>query len=174
MSPASDAPPAHPGPAQGFWRRRLLRPLLDQLRQGVSPEQLALTLALGATVGILPILGATTLACALLALWLRLNQPVIQLVNYLMYPLQLALLIPFFRLGEWLFRQPPVPIFSVPELLQRFQAGPTQFLIDYGLVGFYGLVVWLLCAPLLLAAIYGISRPLLRRLAGLRSGTRAG
>jgi len=161
-------PPAKPA---GFWQRRLLQPLLDQLRQGVSPQQLALTLALGVTVGVLPVLGATTLVCAVLAVWLRLNQPVIQLVNYLMYPLQLALLIPFLRAGEWLFDRPPVPIFSVSALLERFQASPGQFLIDYGLVGLYGLCVWLLCAPALIALIYWGTQPLLNRLAGLRSRT---
>ena len=168
MSDDSTAP-APAAPRAGFWRRRLLQPLLDQLRQGVSPGKLALTLALGVTVGLLPILGSTTIACAGVAVWLRLNQPVIQLVNYLMYPLQIALLIPFFRAGEWLFRQPPVPMFSVAELIARFQAGPGQFLLDYGMVGLYGVVVWALCAPLLIALIYAISRPLLMRLAALRS-----
>lgn len=153
----------------GFWRRRLLQPLLDQLRQGVSPHELALTLALGVTVAVLPVLGSTTLICALLAVWLRLNQPLIQLVNYLMYPLQLALLFPFLRAGEWLFRQPPVPLFSISALMERFSAGPGQFLLDYGRVGLYGLVVWLLCAPLLMAVIYWSSRPLLTRMARLRT-----
>ena len=32
---------------------------------------------------------------AVVAFWLRLNQPVIQLVNWLAYPLQFALLLPF-------------------------------------------------------------------------------
>lgn len=155
-------------PAAGFWQRRLLQPLLDQLRQGVTPEKLALTVALGFTVGLLPILGSTTIACAAIAVWLRLNQPVIQLVNYLMYPLQIALLIPFFRAGEWLFRQPPVPMFSVGELMARFQSGPGQFLLDYGMVGLYGVVVWALCAPVLIGLLYGVSRPLLTRLAAVR------
>lgn len=146
--------------------RRLTEVLLAQLRQGVSPEQLALTLALGLVLGILPILGATTAVCALVALWLRLNQPLIQLLNYLAYPLQLALVLPFGRAGEWLFRQPPVPLFSLEELMARFQASPGQFFLDYGLFGLYGFTVWALCAPALVALVYYASRPLLRRLRG--------
>lgn len=149
-----------------WWKRRILSPILEQLRQGITPEKIALTLALGFTLGIFPILGATTALCALAALWLRLNQPVIQLVNYLAYPVQIALLIPYYRAGETLFQQPPVPIFSVTELLQRFQAGPGQFLLDYGMVGLYGVVVWALTAPLIAAAIYAVVRPLLRSAAG--------
>ena len=41
---------------------------------------------------------------------LRLNQPLIQAVNFLAYPLQLALLIPFLRAGEWLFGAPHTPL----------------------------------------------------------------
>ena len=156
-SPAAVAP-------QSFWRRRVVAPITAQLRQGITPEKIALTLALGGVLGIFPILGTSTALCALAGFWLRLNQPIIQLVNYLMYPLQIILLLPFYRAGEKLFGQPPVPIFSVGELLERFSAGPWQFLVDYGRVGLYGIVVWLLLAPLLVAAGYFILAPLLRRL----------
>lgn len=147
----------------------MLVPILAQLRQGITPEKIALTIALGVMLGIFPILGMTTLLCTLAGIRLRLNQPVIQLVNFLVYPLQLALLIPFYRAGEMLFRQPPVPILSVTDLVARFNAGPGQFLIDYGLVGAYGVVVWTLVAPLATAGMYLLLRPLLR---GLRASDR--
>lgn len=148
-----------------FWQRRVVAPIVAQLKQGITPEKIALTLALGAVLGIFPILGATTALCAIAGIWLRLNQPVIQLVNYFVYPAQIALLLPFYRAGESLFGQPHVPIFSVTELMTRFQASPTQFMVDYGMVGVYGIVVWTLVAPLLIAAIYFAMRPLLRALA---------
>lgn len=149
----------------GFWQRRVIAPIVGQLKQGITPEKIALTVALGIVLGIFPILGSTTLLCALAGLWLRLNQPVIQLINYFVYPLQIALLLPFYRAGETLFQQPHVPIFSIADLMQRFQASPTQFMVDYGMVGVYGIVVWCLVAPLLIAALYFATRPLLRGLA---------
>ncbi|MES0873176.1 DUF2062 domain-containing protein [Sinimarinibacterium thermocellulolyticum] len=149
----------------GFWQRRVVAPIVGQLKQGITPEKIALTLALGAVLGIFPILGSTTILCALVGIWLKLNQPVIQLVNYFMYPLQIALLLPFYRAGESLFGQPHVPIFSVNQLTQRFQASPMQFMVDYGMVGVYGIVVWALVAPPLIAALYYGTRPLLRALA---------
>lgn len=153
------AAPARP------WTQRIVEPVIAQLRQGITPEKIALTLALAAALGIFPILGATTALCGIAALLLRLNQPLIQLVNYLLTPVHLVLLLPFYRAGEILFGQPHVPIFSVTELLARFEAGPWQFVLDYGLVGVYGIVAWGLVAPLLVALLYGALRPLLRRLA---------
>ena len=106
-APAAGAPPS-------WWQRRVIAPIVAQLKQGITPQQIALTLALGAVLGIFPILGATTALCALAGVWLRLNQPLIQLVNYLVYPLQLALLIPLYRAGERLFGAEPVPIVDIP------------------------------------------------------------
>jgi uncharacterized protein (DUF2062 family) len=139
---------------ESWWRRRVIAPILAQLRQGITPREIALTIALGLALGIFPILGSTTALCAVAALILRLNQPVIQLVNYLAYPLQLALLLPFYRAGEKLFQQQPVPIFSVTELLGRFSQDPWQFVLDYGMVALYGITVWMLLAPLVSAVLF--------------------
>src|ERR1700761_1454869 len=104
-----------------FFHRRLIRPVLDLLRQGVTPEKLALSLALGAVLGVFPALAWTTVLCAIAALIWGLNLPAIQLVNYFMYPVQIALLIPFFRLGEKLFRAPHLPI-SVSQIYTMVHA----------------------------------------------------
>ena len=37
--------------ADSWARRRILAPILAQLRQGISPEKIALTLALGGVIG---------------------------------------------------------------------------------------------------------------------------
>ena len=78
--------------------------IADLLKQGITPEKIALTVALGAFIGTIPMLGTTTILCTVVALALRLNLPAIQMVNGIVYPLQLILLIPFYRLGAWLFR----------------------------------------------------------------------
>jgi len=73
------------------------------LSQGISPERLALTLALGFAIGCLPMIGIPTALCLLIALGLRLNVPAIQAANYAAMPLQIALIFPFVRLGGWMF-----------------------------------------------------------------------
>jgi len=150
-----------------FWQRRVVAPVVAQLRQGITPQKVALTLALGGVLGIFPILGATTLLCGVAGVWLRLNQPLIQLVNYLVYPVQILLLIPFYRAGERLFGAEPVPIVNVPDLVERFGADPLKFLVDYGLVGLYGITMWTLVAPLLAGLAYLLLKPMLERVSPL-------
>src|ERR1041384_3885230 len=93
-----------------FVRRRIVEPVLDLLRQGVTPEKLALSLAFGLGIGICPVLGVSTVLCTVIAIALRLNLPAIQLVNYLASPLQIVLIIPFVRVGETLLGLPPQPL----------------------------------------------------------------
>lgn len=154
-----------------WWRRRILAPVAAQLYQGITPEKIALTLALGGVLAIFPILGSTTILCGLAAAVLRLNQPVIQLLNWLCYPLQLALLIPFYRAGEFLGA--PHLQLSIPQLVERFKAGVWQFIADFGLIALGGVGVWCLVAPPLAMLIYLAMRPALRALARRSSGTAA-
>ena len=89
--------------AEGWLRRRVVNPFIDLLKQGITPEKIALSVALGVTIGVFPALGTTTILCGIAAWALKLNIPAMQLVNYLVYPLQLALLIPFLQTGSKLF-----------------------------------------------------------------------
>jgi uncharacterized protein (DUF2062 family) len=75
----------------------------NALRQGISPRKLALTATLGLIVGILPLVWGTSLLCAILAFRFGLNQAGIQAANYIAYPLQIILLLPFYRIGAWIF-----------------------------------------------------------------------
>src|SRR5438046_264647 len=95
---------------QSFFYRKVILPIIDLMRQGITPEKIALSLAFGIGLGVFPVLGSTTILCALAAIVFRLNLPSIQLVNYFVYPLQLGLLIPFLRFGEILFRSPHVSL----------------------------------------------------------------
>ena len=72
----------------GFWHRRIVNPILDLLRQGITPEKMALSIALGITLGITPVIGSTSILCLLAAIVLRLNTPAIQLICLLLlFPL---------------------------------------------------------------------------------------
>jgi uncharacterized protein (DUF2062 family) len=114
-------------------------------------------------IGIFPVIGSTTILCALVAILLRLNLPAVQLVNYLVYPLQIALLIPFFHFGDWLFGVQPLPL-SARELVALFQAdflGAIRQLWDTTL---HAMVAWLLVGPPTAAAMYALFTPLVKRL----------
>ncbi|TGL58964.1 DUF2062 domain-containing protein [Leptospira sarikeiensis] len=76
--------------------------VLEELKTGTSPQKIALSLALGASIGIFPLIGTTMALCALLGFILRLNPVSIQVANYAAYPFQVFLIIPFLKLGAYI------------------------------------------------------------------------
>jgi len=146
----------------GFLKRRLVRPVLSLLKGGVTPEKMALSLSLGVVLGIFPVLGTTTVLCTIAAVVLKLNLPAIQSVNYFLYPIQIALLIPFFRLGEIVFRAPRFPI-SVAQIREMAHGSVWTTVQTLWTTAWHAIVVWSLLAPVLAGILYRILKPVLRR-----------
>jgi uncharacterized protein (DUF2062 family) len=140
------------------------------LSQGISPRRLALTLALGFAVGCIPVVGIPTLLCAGLALALRLNLPAIQAANYAAMPLQLALIVPFVRLGGWLIPAHPAHALEPRALLHL----PTLHLATHlaesmGSLAGQALLAWLLVAiPAVALMTLALTR-MLRRIPALEA-----
>jgi len=93
-----------------WFRCRILRPLLRQLRGGVTPRRLAWSLALGVLIGINPSVGLTTVAVVMLAWAFGLNQIAPQIGSYAVAPLHLLLFLPFIQLGVYLFHTRRLPL----------------------------------------------------------------
>jgi uncharacterized protein (DUF2062 family) len=148
---------------RGFLQRRLVRPIVDLLTQGISPEKIALSIAFGLVLGVFPALGWTTVLCLVVALRLRLNVAAMQLVNLLVYPLQLALLVPFIRAGEVLFRAPRLVI-SPPQILAMVRADVWHAITALWVATMHAIVAWTLIAPAAVYLIYKILSPILTRL----------
>ncbi|MCS4433504.1 DUF2062 domain-containing protein [Aquiflexum gelatinilyticum] len=83
--------------------RNLGQKLKGLLKQGLTPKELALSISIAVLIGVFPIYGTTTFILAFLALRLRLNLPIMIAVSYVLTPAQILLIIPFARLGEFLF-----------------------------------------------------------------------
>jgi len=146
-------------------RCRLKAALRSLMKQGLSRRKLALTLALGVTLGVLPTVWGTTLACALIATALRLNQVVIQLANYLSYPLQILLFVPFVQLGQRLFGPSPTSM-AFGDLLAGFQHDPGGTLQSLGGANLKAIGAWTLLAPLMTLGLYLLFVEFLRLKAG--------
>jgi hypothetical protein len=147
--------------------RWFIRPIMQQLTQGVTPPKIAQALSWGVTLGIFPIIGSNTLLTLLVGVPMKLNQPLLQAFKTIAYPLQWGLLLGFYRSGEWLFNAPHVSI-HIPTMMTRFFAEPLPFFRDYGMTALYGIAVWCLAAPLILATLYFTTKPLIERLAQMR------
>ncbi len=146
----------------GWFRRRIVIPILDLLREGITPEKIALSVALGFTLGVTPVLGSTSLLCLFAAALLRLNHPAIQLVNYCVYPLQFVLLVPFIRVGEWILSAPPVRI-TAGEIVSLIRADVWTAIATLWTATMHALMAWLLLGSVASLVIYALLVPLLRR-----------
>jgi len=147
------------------WQRFVRDPLRALLTRGLTPDRAALTLAVGTACSLFPFLGTTTALNFGVGLWLRLNQPLLQGLNYLLAPAQLLMIFAYVRLGEWVWRAGDGQ-FTVAEMLRVFHEGSLAgFLQRFGWAGIHALTGWLLTTPLLVAALYGVLRFALRMLA---------
>ena len=166
MSAASITPvPAAPAAPPGFWRRRFVQPVMNQLTQGVTPDRVAATLAIGPVCSILPFFGFTTLLNVGVGIALRMNQPILHALNTLLGPVQLALILVYVRGGELLWGHRGEG-FTVGEMLREFRdRSLLEFLQQFGWAGIHAASAWAISSPLVMAAIYFESRPLLRRAA---------
>lgn len=147
---------------ENFFKRRVVVPLMSLLRQGITPEKLALSLALSATLSVIPAFGWSVWLCGIFGVAFGLNLPTMQAVNYFLYPAQIALLLPFFRLGEKLFRAPHLPI-SISQIYSMAHAnfwGAIKFLWS---TTWHAIIVWGLLAPFAVALIYFSLVPIFRR-----------
>ena len=85
-----------------------------------------------------------------------------QVVNYFLYPAQIALLLPFFRLGEKLFcaRHLPISVSQIYSMAHGNLWGTIKFLWS---TTWHAIVVWGLLAPFAVALIYFSLVPIFRR-----------
>ncbi|MFZ9682962.1 MAG: DUF2062 domain-containing protein [Cephaloticoccus sp.] len=153
--------------SRSFWQRRIVDPIVTQLTQGISPDRIALTLAVGVAGGLFPFLGFTTLLCFVLALALRLNQPIIHVVNQVLWPVHLTMVVVYIRAGAWLYSAEALP-FNPTEVTELFLHSQREFWARFGLMGLHAFTVWLLTVPVIIAGLYFPLRPVLRRLAANR------
>jgi uncharacterized protein (DUF2062 family) len=146
--------------SETFWRRKVARPIVEFLRQGLTPEKLSFTIALGITLGVIPVLGSTVLLCTLAAFAFGLNMAAIQLVNWLVYPFQLALLIPFYRIGGWIFRTPPSEL-SVVHIVALIRTNLFHAIATLWTVTIHAVVAWLLLGSIATGLLYLLLVPVL-------------
>jgi len=146
----------------GFFGRRIVQPMRNLLRQGMTPHKLAATVALGTMVGVVPALGVTTVLSTALAARFRLNIAATVLISYLVQPLQLLLAIPFIRLGINLFGMTALRL-SFADMHAMFKADWVDALNRLWLANLAGVSVWALLALPTGGVLYLMLLPLFKR-----------
>ncbi len=143
--------------------RRTVLPVLALLRLGNSPERLAWSIAAGALIGINPVLGSTTVLCLAAAFLFQLNIPASQIGTHVMYPLELALLLPFLHVGTRLFGTAPLAM-SHRVMLNEARHSPINLLRQIWMWEWHALIVWAVFAAIALPTLAGLLTPVLRKL----------
>ncbi|WP_101442658.1 DUF2062 domain-containing protein [Pontibacter ramchanderi] len=145
-----------------FYKRRIAQPVFNLLRQGMTPHKLAVTVALGTVVGILPALGVTTVLGTALAARFRLNIAATVLVSYLVHPLQLVLIIPFIRAGIFVFGLDELRL-TLDEMLAMFRSDWLEALSKLWVANLAAVSAWAILAFPIGVALYYALLPILRR-----------
>ncbi|KAL3679449.1 hypothetical protein R1sor_022405 [Riccia sorocarpa] len=141
-------------------RQHVTEPLVLIIRRGAEPQVVAFSGALGITLGVFPIYGVTALLCAFAIgiLGTRCNAPTMLLANLIATPLELSLVIPFLRLGEWVVGGKHL-LLSKNALWQAL-TGKASVEVLLGL--WHALVGWSVAAPLIVVGLYLALLPLVK------------
>jgi uncharacterized protein (DUF2062 family) len=146
-----------------FFRRRIGQPVMNLLKQGMTPHKLASTLAVGTTLGVVPMFGVTTVLVTALAARFRLNIAATVLVSYLVHPLQLLLMIPFVKVGIFMFGMAELKM-SLDEMLAMFRMDWLEALNKLWLANLAAVSAWAIMAMPIGVLLYYLLLPLLHRL----------
>ena len=131
-------------------------------KQGLTPIQLSQSIIVSGLISTIPILGVSTFLITTVSLKRKLNLPIMLSINYLMWPVQILLIIPFIRLGEFIFSIPSTN-HSVEEIVHSFQAGFFQTLTNLSFELLCGLGGWFLTAVPIAVGIYFVSLLFLKK-----------
>jgi len=137
--------------------------VLQLLRTGATPERLAWSIAVGAAIGMNPLLGSTTVAALAVASVFRLNLVASQLGNHVVYPLELLLFPVFIKLGILLFHTPHFPLGkdAVVKAVSLHPWETTKLLWTWE---WHALVVWAVFAAVLTPLLQRLLRPVLQKM----------
>ncbi|MEM1405547.1 MAG: DUF2062 domain-containing protein [Bacteroidota bacterium] len=124
-----------------WFNHKLVYPILSFLNNGTSVKSLALALALSVVLGLFPVPGSTTLLCFLVAIVGNYNIAVMQLINYLIYPIQLLLIIPLMALGSALLGL-DMGLFTVSGMVDLFREDFWQALHSLWKFQLAGVMAW--------------------------------
>ena len=132
------------------------------LKQGLTPKELSQSIIVSGLISTIPILGVSTFMITTVSLKRKLNFPVMISLSYLMWPVQILLIIPFIRVGEFIFSVPQHR-HTVEEIVSSFQSSFFQTLTQLSFELLCGLGGWLLTAVPIAVGVYGVSLLFLKK-----------
>ena len=132
-----------------YWKKVLL-----VFKQGLAPRDLALSITIALLISVFPILGVDAIILTCIAIPLRLNLPIMIVVNYAATPLKFFTLIPFISFGGLVFGTDHT-LLSYDAIKTSFEQGFFYTLNSLMFELICGMVGWLVFAvPVALVGFY--------------------
>lgn len=122
--------------------KKFLSQLKKLLKQGTDRPTLRLSLSFGLVFSLVPLPWASSLLISAIGLRLRWNVPLLLMLSYLLFPLQILLLFPHINLGRWLTGERPFPL-ETAWLESLIEQGGWSMLEALGVNAAYALLGWL-------------------------------
>ncbi len=110
--------------------------------QGLTPHEIALSIAVASYWGLFPFPGIATPVLTFICWKWKLNLPIAMFLAYAIIPLQISLFIPYVYGGEWIFGAEHLPI-NFESFRDELSSGLVQTLLQRGTQIGHGIVGWL-------------------------------
>jgi uncharacterized protein (DUF2062 family) len=94
--------------------------IIALFKQGLTPIELTQSIIVSGLISTIPILGVSTFLLTALSLKRKLNLPIMIAQSYIMWPIQVVMIIPFINIGEFIFSVPKTN-HSAQEVIASFQ-----------------------------------------------------
>jgi uncharacterized protein (DUF2062 family) len=122
-------------------------------KQGLTPVELTQSIIVSGLISTIPILGVSTFLLTALSLKRKLNLPIMIAQSYIMWPIQVVMIIPFINIGEFIFSVPKTN-HSAQEIIASFQNSFFATLSHLSFELLCGFGGWLLTAVPFSAGLY--------------------
>lgn len=125
-------------------------------KQGLTPVELTQSIIVSGVISIIPILGVSTFLLTALSFKRKLNLPIMIAQSYIMWPVQVIMIIPFINIGEYIFSIPKTN-HSAQEIIFSFQNSFFATLSHLSFELLCGFGGWLLTAVPFSVCLYLVS-----------------
>ncbi len=125
-------------------------------KQGLTPIELTQSIIISSLISIIPILGLTTLLLTALSIKRNLNLPIMIAQSFIMWPVQIVMIVPFINIGEFIFSIPKTN-HSAQEIIASFQNSFFATLSHLSFELLCGFGGWLLTAVPFSIVLYLVS-----------------
>jgi len=136
--------------------KKIKHKIVALLSQGLSAKKIAQSIIFSGLFTVIPVFGVSTFFITLISIKKKLNLPIMITFSYIMWPLQILLLIPFIKIGEFIFSIPPRK-HSIDEIIALYEDSFFKLLSQLSMDFLYAFAAWVLVAVPIALVLYWIT-----------------